>query len=104
MWNGAAVDTLLVVYRGDPGSAFGASRIPRGKLWVDRDGEVLRQEVSLFNSHVAFERMNEQQTLETARSALHIDPAVFMNELALQDEGERGAACCDTIPTAIHSE
>jgi len=85
MWNGTPVDTLLVVYRGDPGSAFGASRIPRGKLWVDRDGEVLRQEVSLFNSHVAFERMNEKESLETARTALRLDPAAG-NETPPQDD------------------
>jgi hypothetical protein len=54
-WNGARVDTLLVVYRADSGAAFGSA--PRGKMWVDSSGAVLRQEIVLFGSHLAFLRL-----------------------------------------------
>ncbi len=88
-WNGTAVDALLVVYRGDSGSAFGTSGIPRGKLWVDREGMVLRQEASLFNSHVAFERMNAQQSEERARDIERIDPAATADNAPIPEDAAR---------------
>jgi hypothetical protein len=56
-WNGTGVNTLLVVYRADSGSAYGAGRVPRGKMWVDGTGTVLRQEVDLLGSKLAFIRI-----------------------------------------------
>src|SRR5436309_2171720 len=56
-WDGANVDTLLVVYRADSGSAYGASRAARGKMWVDGTGTVLRQEIDLLGSKLAFMRI-----------------------------------------------
>ena len=57
IWNDTAVDTRLVVYRGDPGSAGGGAREPRGKLWVRMDGLVLKQELYLMSSKLQFTRM-----------------------------------------------
>ncbi len=65
-WNGLAVDTLLIVYRGDPGAAFGAARTPRGKMWVDRDGVVLRQELAFSGARLTFLRMTAAEASEIA--------------------------------------
>ena len=56
LWNGESIDTLLVVYRADSGSAFGTARRPRGKMWIDESGAVLRQEMNLLGSKLAFVR------------------------------------------------
>ncbi len=50
------VATRLVVYRGDAGSGPGGDEI-RGRMWVREDGVVLRQEVSVFQSPVRFDRV-----------------------------------------------
>jgi hypothetical protein len=55
-WNGKAVEALRVVYRGDPGALSDAAA-PRGKMWVARDGTVLRQELSLLGSRLIFDRL-----------------------------------------------
>ncbi len=55
-WNGRAVNCLLVVYRDDPGAQLSTSASDRGKLWVRRDGTVLRQEMAVLNSRLVFLR------------------------------------------------
>lgn len=62
-WSRTSVDTLTVVYRADSGSTFGAARLPRGKLWVDRSGTVLRQEVELLGAKLAFVRIAADEPL-----------------------------------------
>jgi hypothetical protein len=57
-WGGQGVDVLVVIYQSDSGSALGAPRAPRGKLWVRRDGTVLRQETWLFGSRLKFQRLS----------------------------------------------
>jgi len=57
MWNGHAADVLVVVYQSDSGSTFGATRTPRGRLWVAHDGTVLRQEMWIFGSRLWFDRL-----------------------------------------------
>ncbi len=54
-WNGQAVDTVVVVYS----SISDTSHAPRGVLWVDREGNVLRQEMALplFDSRLVFDRI-----------------------------------------------
>jgi hypothetical protein len=70
-WEGRTVDTFLVVYRSDPGSAMGTSGGPRGKLWVRRDGTVLKQQMTLFRSTLTFVRTGEQETAAlVAKAAL----------------------------------
>ena len=51
LWNGAVEDAWLVVYRSEPGSGAGSSQSPRGKLWVRRDGTVLKQQVVFIRRH-----------------------------------------------------
>lgn len=61
-WNGRGVDVLVVIYQTDSGSALSATRTPRGKLWVQYDGTVLRQETWLFGSRLAFVRMSPEES------------------------------------------
>jgi hypothetical protein len=57
VWDGRMVDTWLVVYRSDPGAGTASGRTPRRRLWVGKDGTVLKQEVKLFDSTMTFTRM-----------------------------------------------
>jgi len=57
VWEGHQTTTMVVVYRADSGSGALAARETRGKLWVRSDGLVLKQEVSLFNSRIRFDRL-----------------------------------------------
>ncbi len=54
--DGAAVRAWLVVYRSDEGSGRSFSKNARGKLWVRRDGTVLKQETTLSGGRVQFVR------------------------------------------------
>lgn len=68
-WNGAMEDAWLVVYRNDPSSGTAEGQAPRGKLWVHRNGTVLRQQVLLFDSTITFVRMPDDEAVELAESA-----------------------------------
>ncbi len=59
-WNGNDVPTLVVVYRADSGTGFRSVREPRGKLWVDESGTVLKQEANIYNSRLTFVRLNDE--------------------------------------------
>lgn len=59
-WDGKRTPARLVVYRGDPGSGRGSNDI-RGRMWVDDEGLVLRQEITVFRSPIQFERMPDRQ-------------------------------------------
>ena len=65
-WEGRTVDTLVVVYRTDPGNAVGGSGGARGKIWVRRDGTVLKQQVTFFRSTLTFLRMGQQEAASLA--------------------------------------
>jgi hypothetical protein len=67
-WNGVMEDCWLVVYRGDSESGADRSQPPRGRLWVRRNGVVLRQQVSLFNALITFERLPESGAAELAKA------------------------------------
>jgi hypothetical protein len=60
-WGGKSENAWLVVYRHESGSSAGAAQNPKGKLWVRRDGAVLRQEAMLSNSTIQFVRMSDKQ-------------------------------------------
>ena len=62
LWNGEVADAFLVVYRSDPGAAIGSAGSPRGKLWVRRDGMVLRQQVMAFRSTLTFVRLPDRES------------------------------------------
>ena len=68
-WNGITVGTRLVVYRSESGSGDGGSQKPRGKLWVRRDGAVLRQQGMLFDSTITFVRLADEEAAAVATTA-----------------------------------
>jgi hypothetical protein len=65
-WNGHAEEVWLVVYRSDPGLGLGSDKSPRGRLWVRRDGTVLKQQVTVFDSKMTFVRMPDDQAMVLA--------------------------------------
>jgi len=69
-WNGRQVDTWRVVYRSDRGAELGGTPPPRGKAWVRcRDGTVLKQQATIFNSTMTFVRLPDDQARSLAESA-----------------------------------
>ena len=68
VWNGVMEDCWLVVYRSDAESGVDHSQPPRGQLWVRRNGTVVRQQLSLFNAAITFERLPDSGAAELARS------------------------------------
>ena len=85
-WNGRMERVWLVVYTSDPGAGLINRQEARGKLWVSRDGDVLRQEVSVFGSKLAFARLPIeeaialQQVAEAGRIP-HVAPAPTHEEV-----------------------
>ncbi len=69
VWQGRTVACLVVVYRSDAGAGGSGDRT-RGKVWVRRDGLVLRQEVDLLGSQLVFERVpDDADTREVVAAA-----------------------------------
>jgi hypothetical protein len=63
-WENQARPVMLVVYRPDSGSALSSTREPRVKLWVQDDGTVLKQEVSILGSPLEFVRLSPARSAE----------------------------------------
>jgi hypothetical protein len=82
LWNGEIINAWLVVYRHDSGSGAGANQNVKGKLWVRRDGVVLKQETILFDSPIVFIRQTEKESaklIETTGArwwSIGHDPAI----------------------------
>jgi hypothetical protein len=67
-WNGEVVSAFVVEYRSESRSGPG-SRKPHGRLWVRRDGVVLRQEAMIFGSTITFDRMSDLEAKELVMMA-----------------------------------
>ncbi|MCR4411803.1 MAG: hypothetical protein NUV77_05175 [Thermoguttaceae bacterium] len=61
LWNDRQIDAWLVVFRGDPGSRFGSEGDMRGKMWVSREGVVLKQQVTILRSSMTFVRLSDRK-------------------------------------------
>ena len=68
LWDGAMTDAWLVVYHSDPGGATNNQR-PTGRLWVHRDGTVLKQEIVLLDSTMTFTRLPNAEAEDLADDA-----------------------------------
>jgi hypothetical protein len=68
-WNGVMEDCWLVVYRSESNSGANGNQEPRGRLWVRRDGTVLRQQVLFFSSLVTFDRLPDGAAEQIAKAA-----------------------------------
>jgi hypothetical protein len=69
LWNGELARTLVVVYRHDSGTGGGLDKNVQGKLWVRRDGVVLRQEAMVFDSSIVFVRLTDKETAKVIDAA-----------------------------------
>ena len=68
-WEDHLVRVVTVEYRDDPT----AHHRPRSRLWVDRDGRVLRQESQFFGSTLAFLRRSDDAAAALARNLDNLD-------------------------------
>jgi hypothetical protein len=57
VWQNKVTPTSLVVYRTDAGTGRGGAADIRGKNWVNLDGLVIKQEVTLLSARLTFIRM-----------------------------------------------
>ena len=64
-WNGRTEELWLVEYRRDSGFGFGGRAKPQGRLWVRRDGTVLKQQMMIMNSTLTFVRMTDEEAAES---------------------------------------
>ena len=69
LWNGSREDAWLVVYRRDSGTGGGDKQNVQSRLWVRRDGAVLRQEANLFDSPIVFVRLTDNDTVKLLKTA-----------------------------------
>jgi hypothetical protein len=60
-WHERIVPALLVVYRGDPGLGLTSNQAARAQMWVDYEGEVIKQEITLMSSRLTFIRVDPRQ-------------------------------------------
>lgn len=67
IWNGEALAALVVVYQTDSGAGLRSDNEPLGKLWVAPDGRVVKQEINLFGSPLAFHRLSDVSTRNILR-------------------------------------
>ncbi len=58
-WNANEVETKLVVYRTEAGSGVQATRDPISREWVNKDGEILQQQVMFSGLELTFVRDGE---------------------------------------------
>src|SRR5262249_10512435 len=64
VWHDRIVPALLVVYRGDPGLGLSSNQSARAQMWVDYQGEVIKQEMSLLSSRLTFVRADPDWPLD----------------------------------------
>ena len=69
-WNDRLVRAHVVAYRDDPAG----HHEPRTRLWVDREGRVLRQETALFGGKLAFLRRTDEAAETLAENLVEASP------------------------------
>jgi hypothetical protein len=62
LWDGEMQQTWVVEYRTEPNNT-GVEQIPRGKLWVRRDGTVLEQQVLFLDTPITFIRLTDAEAV-----------------------------------------
>lgn len=70
-WDGQPRNSRIIAYRSDPGSGL-VNNDTRARVWVGDDGTVLRQEMTIFGSHLHFVRLADSEA-EHISSALGDD-------------------------------
>jgi hypothetical protein len=69
-YNGKVENVWVVAYRRDRGSGLGQESTPRERLWVRRDGTVVRQEAHLLDATMTFTRLPDDQAVELENQAM----------------------------------
>jgi hypothetical protein len=72
-WNDETCDVWLVVYRTDPGVSFKSNSNVRGRLWVLEDGDVIKQQIMIFDSTLVFERMSREKSEQLQKKLQDLD-------------------------------
>ena len=67
-WSGKLLRANLVVYRRHAGSGISAAREPIARMWVTRDGTVVRQEAAIGNGKIVFERVASENSVSPSAS------------------------------------
>lgn len=67
VWEGQYRHCWVVVYRNDPAQAVSANAPPRGRLWVDMSGNVLKQEAKVGTGHLILVRLGDRRAEMLAR-------------------------------------
>lgn len=80
VWNGQAMSTWVVVYRSDSGSGRSGASEQRGRVWVRPNGQVLKQEVTVFRSQLHFVRLDEGGSKALGVDFDADDPALLLRE------------------------
>jgi hypothetical protein len=75
VWDGHAEDTHVVVYYSDPGTRLASAPTERGRLWVRRDGTVLRQRATILDANMTFLRLPDEKAAALASRVKAIDEA-----------------------------
>lgn len=65
---GKKVSTLLVILGSDPGAG---DREEKGRMWVDNDGVVMRQEMMFFGTKLRFDRCDAATSIKIFESIQH---------------------------------
>jgi hypothetical protein len=73
IWNDEPHDAWLVVYRSDPAVSFKSDYNVRGRLWVLDDGDVIKQQIMIFDSTLLFERMSREQSERLLKKCKELD-------------------------------
>jgi hypothetical protein len=75
VWNDEQYDAWLVVYRSDPAASFKSDPKAniRGRLWVLDDGDVIKQQIMIFDSVLLFERMSIAQSERLLKKRRDLD-------------------------------
>lgn len=62
-WHDSLVHTMVVAYRGDPGRGMSGDQTVRAQAWVDKKGQVIKQEVLLPSARLQFIRSAPEKPL-----------------------------------------
>ncbi|HVU87478.1 MAG TPA: hypothetical protein VHD36_09150 [Pirellulales bacterium] len=101
LWHDRIVPALLVVYRGDPGRGLSSDQGARAQMWVDYEGEVVKQEIHLLSSRMTFVRVHPDEPaawnlLPDTSEPLRVPPAA-MDESPVEDV-PKDASAADAPP------
>lgn len=67
LWQQELHKCWVVVYKSDPAESLNSRREPRGRMWVDSKGRVLKQEARVGGGKIVLVRLGEKETARLVR-------------------------------------